>query len=173
MYFGIIDTERILIEDTAHILFPSATPRSIDENLPTLYSLKDASRIRSYDDGLTSYAQTLTDTINHWAEEEGSPWRVQAKGYIDHTKNIACLSLHLSKTREAYQTLSSKDVESSWKSRLGLMDDKQTVAHLQRQIFVFENNSFHVVRPDALAYWTKTVALNDADEIYRMVLQMK
>ena len=67
----------------------------------------------------------------------------------------------------------SKDVESSWKSRLGLMDDKQTVAHLQRQIFVFENNSFHVVRPDALAYWTKTVALNDADEIYRMVLQMK
>lgn len=85
-YFGIIDTERILIEDTAHILFPSATPRSIDENLPTLYSLKDASRIRSYDDGLTSYAQTLTDTINHWAEEEGSPWRVQAKGYIDHTK---------------------------------------------------------------------------------------
>ena len=53
------------------------------------------------------------------------------------------------------------------------MDDKQTVAQLQRQIFVFENNSFHVVRPDALAYWTKTVALNDADEIYRMVLQMK
>jgi len=40
-------------------------------------------------------------------------------------------------------------------------------------LFVFENNSFHVVRPDALAYWTKTVALNDADEIYRMVLQMK
>lgn len=118
--------------------------------------------------------KTLTDTINHWAEEEGSPWRVQAKGYIDHTKNIACLSLHLSKTREAYQTLSSKDVESSWKSRLGPADDKQTVAHLQRQIFVFENNSFHVVRPRCVGLLDKkTVALNDADEIYRMVLQMK
>ncbi len=53
--------------------------------------------------GLSVYADTLTETLNHWAEGEGGARRVSAEGGTDSDTGLAMVTIYLSKRVTPYR----------------------------------------------------------------------
>ena len=169
-YFGILDNERWLIEDTIGIFAPSATPKTADEiNIPTLCAVNEAAKVSGYRQGLQVYADVLTGTINVWAKEQKSKWRVQASGGIDQESGLALVKLQLASREAIFKSFLLEN--KLWNKLFQQFSEQQVALHHERQIFGLDINAsvFYILRPLSLVHWTRTAALNDADEFYLQI----
>ena len=170
-YFGLLENERWLVEDTVNIYWDSATPASADEiSIPTLLPVHKAVSIPGYAVGLQTYSDALVSTLNTWAEEQNSPWRVSAEGGVDEESGLAMVTLAVGQTEKDFANVSL--VHKVWSKILRQARGRQVTLSTQRQVFAFEGNLFRVLRPMALIHWTRTAALNDADEIFAQIKLM-
>jgi hypothetical protein len=165
-YFGLTQQEVALVEDTNHVFITSSTPRW-SESAVTLEPVEQ-SRVPTYSNqGLSAYANALTHTLNAWAEEEGSRFRVCAEGGTDSQTGLAIVSLELVSTERAYKerSLSRPLVEVLADLQRSVGVHSRTVGY-ERDLFIFHEKQVHIVRPNILVNWTRTAALNDAARIY-------
>lgn len=164
-YFGLLEHERWLVEDTVNIYWKSATPASADEvNIPTILPVDSCQEVPGYGDGLRVYADALVSTLNGWAAEQSSRLRVHAEGGIDRASGLAIVSIGIGNKERAYK--SGELVHDVWKNLFSKAAKRQHSLSEQRQVFVFEDGVFRFLRPSSLVHWTRSVALNDADRIY-------
>jgi len=171
-YFGLLEPEQALVEDAVHLFLPSSTPPKPDSiQLKTLTSLSEASSIPGYKDGLRTYAGTLTATLNDWAKERRSDLRVNAEGWIDETSGLAMVRLRIVPKAEKRRFSPSLDGPGLWLKVHDALADKQVAVHFEREIIGFVGPEFFVLRPQALYQWSRTRALNDADEFFAQYLQ--
>nr|VFK56927.1 MAG: N-6 DNA Methylase [Candidatus Kentron sp. TC] len=166
-YFGLTEQEKILVEDTVDVLIPSATPGSRRSSIPTLDPV-EKTRVASYKKkGFCAYGDTLARTLNRWAEEEGSRYRVRAEVGIDESTGIAMATLRLGKSEAVCQEVSLSDSLADVLKRYHETVSKKTgTLRYERDILFFEGDSIHIIRPDRLLNWTRAMALNDAARIY-------
>lgn len=168
-YFGLHEPEVMLLKDTVHISIPSSTPseaRAETMDLPTL-QLVSAGKVQGYQQGIVAYADTLTGTLNNWAEERGSDFRVKAAGGVDETAGVAMISLSLGKEIDPMVQLTFKESLSQWLRRgLDACARQSATIRSEREMLWFEEEQVHIIRPATLNHWTRTAALNDADTIY-------
>jgi hypothetical protein len=170
-YFGLLENERWLVEDTVNVYWASATPASADEiSVPTLLPVNEAGTVPGYETGLRAYADALTSTLNSWASEHNSSWRVTAGGGVDAESGLAMVTLTLGRSEQAF--VNSPLVHKVWRKILRQSETQQVTLSLQRQILAFEGNSVRILRPASLIHWTRTAALNDADDIFSQVKLM-
>ncbi|MCX6873909.1 MAG: N-6 DNA methylase [Verrucomicrobia bacterium] len=170
-YFGLLDNERWLVDDTVNVYWDSATPASADEiSIPTLLPVDQAGNVRGYETGLRAYADALTSTLNSWASAQNSSWRVTADGGVDAESGLAMVTLTLGKSERDFVT--SPLIHKVWRKILRQSGTRQVTLSLQRQIFAFEGDSFRILRPASLMHWTRTAALNDADDIFSQIKLM-
>ncbi|MDA3894790.1 MAG: N-6 DNA methylase [Desulfobacteraceae bacterium] len=176
-YFGLTDQEIMLVEDTIYVFEPSATPTTW--NTPktvTLSPLNDPQKkllIEPYaSKGLSAYADTLTSTLNIWAEAEGSTYRVQAEGGTDKLTGLAMVTVRLAPAEAAFQEkkISQKLAKNLNKFHQHASKENGTLLY-QRDILLFQGKQIHVIRPNILLNWTRTAALNDAARIYGEIVQ--
>lgn len=171
-YFGLLEPEQALIEDAVHLFLPSSTPPQPDSiQLKTLTPLSEASSIPGYKDGLRTYADTLTATLNNWAKERRSDWRVNADGWIDEPSGLAMVRLRIVPKAEKRGFSPGLDGPGLWPKVHDALADKQVAVHFEREIIGFVGSEFFVLRPQALNQWSRTRALNDADEFFAQYLQ--
>lgn len=170
-YFRLLEPEQALVLDTVHIFEPSATPTTPDRtDLPTLTPVARASSVSGYSDGLRTYSDTLTGWLNAWAKERKSDWRVNASGWIGEASGLAMVRLHIVPEREQRPFSVDPAGKDAWAWAYEQFKEKQAAIHLERQMLGFLGSEFFVLRPHSLVHWTRTQALNDADEFFSQYL---
>ncbi len=167
-YFGLTEQEIMLVEDTIRIFEPSSTPTTWRTPLTITLDSTNNTKVEPYVGlGLKAYADTLTATLNKWAQAEGSTYRVSSEGGTDEQTGLGMLTINLTNSEAAYQ---QKDISRRLADVLKLSYKhsarKQGALVYERDIMFFQNDHIHIVRPDILLNWTRTAALNDAARIY-------
>ncbi|HUW32309.1 MAG TPA: hypothetical protein VM223_11920, partial [Planctomycetota bacterium] len=162
-YYDIDDWERILIEDTANIIEPSSTPPAPSpEKTPTLC---ETTRVQ-----WREYLALVCEVINTWAH--GSKERVSGRVTVSKGAGLAVVTLLKSAESESAQIHESPEKLSHALKRISdILPVKVTPNLTQlRNLKVFDGNELHILKPLALRFWTRTAALNDADEIAFAIL---
>jgi len=162
-YYDITTWEQQLIEDTLEVFKQSMMPSKVRlETVPTLRqsSLGDRS----------AYVQYLCSTLNKWAYRQ--PWRLSAKGFVDSDGGLHLLTLSRN-GRPAYQEMPADTQFSNTLQQIHNAASKNegTVTYL-RGFYLIDTESIHILKPLQYRHWTKTAALNDADELWSALLQM-
>jgi hypothetical protein len=170
-YFGLTEQEITLVEDTIRVCVRSSTPTTWrSAKTVTLDPLEDTMVEPYRTQGLVAYADTLTTTLNTWAQTEGSNHRVRADGGTDHQTGLAMVTLSLSRTEEAYHQKSlSRRLAKVLKESHKQASRRHGALLYERDILIFQGEQIHIVRPNILLNWTRTAALNDAARIYGQI----
>jgi hypothetical protein len=163
-YFGISRWEQELIEDTVRIFRPSSAPPSFES--PKLITAP-FSRPEHRED----YARTLARTFRAWTRRTGK--QISVQGLIVKKTGLAVLTLVAGDSNFVY---SEKDATVQVE---GLLDRIRTAcAHNTGTLFkplrgfaFYEPDRVHILKPLARRYWTRTAALNDADEIVAHMME--
>ena len=168
-YFGLTKQETMLVEDTTEVFIPSSTPHDwwSKKDVFTLQPVQTARPVR-YKAGIQVYAITLTQTLNGWAAEQGSTYRVGATGGVDKESSLALITLELTDREVGFQQIEIS--AKLWKAletyRHRVAKQKKGTLTSERDIVLFQGTKIHIVRPGILANWTRTAALNDAANLY-------
>jgi type I restriction-modification system DNA methylase subunit len=160
-YYGISKTEKILIEDTVNLLIPSATPASLETDIPTLDD--------SNPDERAAYATQLCQTINTWGR--GNGMLLSARSYVSDILGLGLLMVTKGKSALTYSEASaSHEVATA----IAGIEKALLVRNLKlaytRGFTLFECDRAYVLKPLARRHWTRTAALNDADAMLAAML---
>lgn len=161
-YFDIDEQERMLVEDTNAVIIPSTRPSRASERVPTLR--------QSTPDVRGEYLKTLCNTLNGWAA--GGPVLVSGRVFANSWSGVGAVELHhgngasteIVAAGETGDLLSVLDrLRKAYRKQLGSVE-------LLRGIKVFDRDRLYLFKPLRQRFWTRTAALNDADEIAAAVL---
>ncbi len=161
-YFEIHPLEKILIDDTADIIIPSIQPKP---GRLKVSSLTPASRnVRK------TYTDWLCNTLNGWSKD--SPFQVQGQTIADEDMGIGLAVLE--KCRRGDKSNSTVIDADALLSTLGylqkLVNRTHSTIELVRGLKIFDRNRLYIVKPIGQRHWSRTAALNDADEIAGTIL---
>jgi hypothetical protein len=167
-YFGLTDQEIALVEDTVNIFIPSSTPTNRHSSKLKTLDPVEKSNVSPYEEkGLGTYADVLTKTLNKWAETENSDYRVHAKGGTDLESGIAMVTVSLGQGGKPFQSRPlSNELSNVLAAYHSSISTTLGTVEYDRDIFFFNGNKLHIIRPNLLINWTRTAALNDAARIY-------
>ena len=167
-YFSLTEQEIILIEDTIRIFIPSATPTTRRSPKTVTLDPVNETIVEPYaSGGLAIYADTLTNTLNSWAEDENSDYFVSAEGGLDNQTGMALVTLILSRKKIDYRRKSlSVELSEVLKNYQSHASKENGILNYERDIFFFQREKIHIIRPNILLNWTRTAAINDAAKIY-------
>jgi hypothetical protein len=160
-YYDVDEYERILVEDTRQVFEPSSTPGASATRVPTLRPVRGEER--------QAYVETLCSTLNAMANQEGP--RVSGAVTYAPKAGQAVVTLRRNGSVEAY---TEREDYGQLKDALGrisrLLPLNRRSFVRQRGLKVFQGKAIHMVKPLTLRSWTRTAALNDADEIAAAIL---
>ena len=167
-YFGLTEQEITLIEDTIRVCVRSSTPTTWRSAKTVSLDPVEDTMVEPYrTQGLVAYADTLANTLNTWAQTEGSSHRVRAEGGTDDQTGLAMVTIRLSRAEAAYQQKSlSRNLVKILKEFHSHASRRRGTLLYERDILLFQGQQIHIVRPNILLNWTRTAALNDAARIY-------
>lgn len=174
-YFGLTDQEIMLVEDTIDVFEPSSTPTTWNSSKTVTLDPIEKTCIEPYKTkGLSAYADTLTRTLNQWAEAEGSSCKVHAEGGTDRQTGLAMVTVSLSDSELPFK---KTEISHDLAKHLNEFHHHVSAIHgtliYHRDILLFQGEHIHIVRPNILLNWTRTAALNDAARIYGEIAQAR
>jgi hypothetical protein len=163
-YFDLDDLEKVLVQDTNKVIIPSIRPSRASDNIPTLRPSTSQDR--------EAYKALLCETLNDWAK--GGPYHVDAQVHASAASGLAVVILRRGKGGE------SRDEGTSTDGLLPVLDRLRNVfkqelgsVEILRGVKVFDRDTLYVVKPLNGRFWTRTAALNDADEIAAAALSSR
>jgi hypothetical protein len=150
-----------LVEDTAKVFKPSSTPATYNKPIPTGAESSTTDR--------ESYAELLCQTINRWARR--SRYSLTPSIHVAKREGLALLTL--TKTGQHALLLSCLERHDPSPQlrkllvRIARASVRQGPGGLTylRGYAHFEHDCVHILKPLTRRHWTKTAALNDADEL--------
>lgn len=161
-YFDLLPEEKILIEDTMSVVAPSTRPTHSRANLPTA---QPSSR-----NGRDGYVTQVCSTLNGWAPDNG----FEVRGRVLASEALGVGIALLERAR-----IGSTSSPQAWYDAnvLASLARLQTSAasplnniEMIRGAKIFHGDLLYVVKPIGARFWTRTAALNDADEIAGAIL---
>lgn len=160
-YYGVTAGEQELIADTLDIIEPSIMPRSFDADVPTLAVTGPADR--------RLYADTLCRTFNQLTRRSGL--RINGRSVVDHAAGLAVVAFKKDTTALDYSESTAVDDFAKAVRRLAQAAPEHhgRFAHL-RDIKIFHGDEIFIIKPLMTRAWSRTAALNDADEIAAAIL---
>ena len=161
-YFGVCGWERYLIEDTEKVFRPSSTPGSLDSN--KLFTAQP-----SRPDDRETYASTLVSTFRGWTRARASLW---ARSCIAPKLGLGFVTFGVGGRAKVYkETEAEKQVEELLdRIHKSITQTVGTIRYLRGFSF-YEGTTVHLLKPLSRRYWTRTAALNDADEILSHMME--
>ena len=173
-YFDLADEEIVLVEDAIRIIEPSSTPSNREvvrkAAIPTMEPVTRDHRDNR--DALGAYSTTLTGTLNEWAE--GGCSRVEASAAILNDRPYVLVSLRQTRKPRPFRFEKVTPRISALLERI-YEAARQTQGWFAypRTVIFFDGTSIHLLKPVALMHWTRTSALNDADEIFADIIRQR
>lgn len=160
-YFGLIDQERALVEDTCRIFDKSVTPATFDASIPTLEAIDSTD--------LDSYASMLAETLREWSREK--KLSVNFTGGVNEELGLAVLKVEQTKTVGAFRMapLSKELAEAVRRVEEGATTSNGSLVYLRDETWWFEGPRIFIAKPSLRGRWTRTAALNDCADIYAAI----
>ena len=160
-YYDIDPHEAMLIKDTVKVFEPSSTPTSTMGDVPTLRRAEKEDRL--------CYVATLCEVLNTWAERA----KFRAWGRVVYSSGAGQAVVTISKVHppRIYEEHEAPAELRDVLKRIRKQLPRATAGFVRRRsLNIFEGNLIHIVKPLTLRAWTRTAALNDADEIAAAIL---
>lgn len=160
-YFDIDEIEKILIDDTTSIIVPSARPTRLRTEVPTILPAREGD--------YAEYVKLLCDTLNNWANPQ---YEVHGKAISDGKLGVGMVVLEKTVRGEEpqHQNGATQDaLVHLHRLQKGAAKGRDTI-ELVRGLKVFDKTLLYVTKPNGRRFWTRTAALNDADEIAGTIL---
>lgn len=162
-YYGLAAWERALITDTTEIFEPSATPSSVDKQIPTLQ--------RTEADDHRKYAELLCSTLNAWLKRH--PWKIEASTYISRRYGLGLLCLTKStQPKEFTESPAGEKFESVLLRIREETQKRQGGVAYARGVAYFDSDALYILKPLTLRNWARTAALNDADKLMQFMARL-
>ncbi|MCD6391914.1 MAG: hypothetical protein J7M40_00235 [Planctomycetes bacterium] len=162
-YYNIDKYEAMLIEDTLRLAKESFHPRQSTPNVPTLKQPRDPE--------CKIYAQTLCEMLNNFGR--GSQFKV--KGDIIQGQPYSII--HVAMTDRTCRTVpvstADKKLAQIFNRMKTLLQHKQGRFVFCQNLKVFDGDDLFVLKPMQMRFWSRTAALNDADEIASAILDSR
>jgi hypothetical protein len=161
-YFDIDENERMLVEDTNAVLLRSVRRKRVSDQIPTLQASTVAGR--------EQYKSVVCATLNDWARS--GPYEVDASIHTSATSGMAVAVFTRLKRGSrlplAIQTAAGflpvfERLQRAFKKDLGAVE-------FLKGIKVFDQDKLYVLKPLSQRFWTRSAALNDADDIAAAIL---
>lgn len=163
-YFDIDENERVIIEDTVDMVIGSILPTRASSNIPTLSDSTPTLR--------QTYIQLLCDTLNEWAS--GGKYIVSGRAHVLPSSGIGAvvISRQLRTLPHTKHKLDNEegDLVAVLDRLQKVFKDEMSAVEILRGIKVVDGNNLYVLKPLSRRFWTRTAALNDADEIAATIL---
>ena len=161
-YFDILPKEAELIHDTLAVIEPSIQPTQSKMPVETV---KPASP-----EQCNAYLNRVLEMLNGWGKRSGA--KVQGDVMRSESLGIAVAVLEkydVDKTSIALEC-TSEDLISVLDRLRKSIPNKHATLDIVRGVIVFDRNRLYLVKPIGQRYWTRTAAMNDADEIAGTIL---
>ena len=163
-YYGLNGRERILLEDTVNVYMESATPTSIWSKVPALRDSTEPER--------RIYSDYFCRTINTWAHR--SPDKISSVARVCPKSGLCLLTITRTAQPKAYVELPTDAEFNSVIKRIAeAAQEKYPGITYLRSFFLVEDDVVHMLKPLGYRHWTKTAALNDADEVMGELMLLK
>lgn len=162
-YYQIDELEQILINDTVNCWIPSSTPNRGSPNIPTL---KDSTKPERLE-----YLTLLCDLLNTWSRR-GS-YQLSGKIIFASNSKMAVIVLQRILSQDVSslnEYTSSPELDAVISRILNLLPRHEGSIAYYRNLKVFDRDKLYILKPLAYRFWSKTTALNDADEIAAAIL---
>ena len=160
-YFGIIEQEQALVEETCDIFDKSDTPTTIDAPMPTLEPLDS--------NGLKDYAKMLTGTLREWSREK--KLNLSMTVGVEANLGIALLKIEQTKNDRSYRTapLTQELAEALKRLEESATTSNGSIKYIRDETWFFDGPCIYIAKPALRGRWTRTAALNDAAEIHATI----
>jgi hypothetical protein len=166
-YYDIDEYEQILINDTINISIPSIQPNRETWPIPTL--------VRSEPQERKEYLKLLCDVINTWARK--SQYTIIGNIIVSTKMGAAIIVLNRKiKVEQNWVDIeqdSTQELDDILQRIIRLLPNQQGSMSFLRNLKVFDQDKLYIFKPLTRRFWTKTSALNDADEIASAILTSK
>ncbi|WP_414551094.1 HsdM family class I SAM-dependent methyltransferase [Anabaena sp. CCY 0017] len=163
-YYDIDEYEQILINDTINLYIPSIQPNRGTWPIPTL--------VRSEPQERKEYLKLLSDVLNNWGRK--SQYTIIANVIISPKMGAAIIVLdrkiNVEQSWVDIEQESIQDLDDILQRIIRLLPNQQGSISFLRNLKVFDQDKLYIFKPLARRFWTKTSALNDADEIAAAIL---
>jgi hypothetical protein len=168
-YYDLTRWERALVEDTARIFRPSSTPQTYTKPIPTLAESDVEDR--------EAYAGLLCQTINRWAQR--SRYFLTPSILVAKQEGLGLLTITKTSQRTLLPSCPQRyDIPAQLRklllriARASVREGAGGLTYL-RGYAHFEEDRVHILKPLTRRHWTKTAALNDADELATYIASME
>ena len=155
-YFDIDDIERMLIADTINVIVPSVRPTRARVDVPTIRPSKETQQ--------SEYTRLLCETLNGWASEG-----LQVYGKAGADPDLGIGMVVLEKTTRGAMPSHLPESTTNVLSVLHRLQEGAARGYgtlaLVRGLKVFDKTLLYITKPLGQRFWTRTAALNDADEL--------
>jgi hypothetical protein len=166
-YFDCDEYEQALIHDTCEIVEPSATPTSLDIDIPTLRLPSPAQR--------ENYGNTISNVLNSWGQR--SPISISARTIASPATGLGIVVLSQNAKRDNGAVATDEIADDKVIEQLNRLRDQMRrengMRTYMRGVTLFDGKTAYIIKPLSLRFWTKTAALNDADSIAAAILNSK
>ncbi|QYX32447.1 HsdM family class I SAM-dependent methyltransferase [Sphaerospermopsis torques-reginae] len=166
-YYDIDEYEQILIDDTINISIPSIQPNRGTRLIPTL--------LRSEPQERKEYLKLLCDVLNTWARK--SQYTIIGNIIVSTKMGAAIIVLDRKiKVEQNWVDIeqdSTQELDEILQRIIRLLPNQQGSMSFLRNLKVFDQEKLYIFKPLTRRFWTKTSALNDADEIASAILTSK
>jgi type I restriction-modification system DNA methylase subunit len=161
-YYNIDKYEAMLIEDTLQLAVKSFHPRQKSSKIPTTFKHPE-------DSDCIIYAQTLCEMLNNFGR--GSQFKVKGDIIKGRPYSIVHVAMTNRITRTIPVSTADEKLTETFNRMKTLLQHEQDRFVFCQNLKVFDGNSLYILKPMQMRFWSRTAALNDADEIAGSIIQ--
>jgi hypothetical protein len=157
------DYEEMLIDDTITLSMKSFHKKPDSTNIPTL----KITQKNNWQD----YTQMLCKMLNNFGE--GGKFKVNGKVYRGIPYSVVHISLS-DRIKNDVPILESKEGLAEILHKMGhLLQQRQGHFVFCQNLKVFDGDDLYILKPMQMRFWSRTSALNDADEVAAAILDSR
>ncbi len=162
-YYQIDELEQILINDTVNCWIPSSTPSRGSTHIPTLKQSTASDRM--------DYLTLLCNLLNTWSRR--GRYQVSGKILVSSRSGVGIVVLQKVASQDSSSSVeeeSSSQLDEALTRITQLLPRYEGSIAYYRNLKVFDRDKLYILKPLTFRFWSKTFALNDADEIAAEIL---
>ncbi|MHB0946651.1 MAG: hypothetical protein ACYC3B_05735, partial [Sedimentisphaerales bacterium] len=164
-YYNIDQYESMLIDDTLNLAVKSFHPRgnTAKAKIPTLADVNEPQT--------KEYAKTLCEMLNNFGK--GNAFKVNGEIIKGQPYSVVQLSLTNKIRQEVPISTANSRLTEIFEQMKLLLQKKSGRFVFCQNLKVFDGNDLYILKPMQMRFWSKTTALNDADEIATAIINSR
>ncbi|MFC1782703.1 class I SAM-dependent DNA methyltransferase [Planctomycetota bacterium] len=162
-YYDIDEYEAMLIEDTLQLAIKSFHPREGTTNIPTLRTVNK--------EETQNYTKKLCEMLNHFGR--GSNFKVNGKVIKGRPYSVVKITLTDKIRRKVTVSEAKEELTRIFEKMESLLERPQGRFVFCQNLKVFDDDDLYILKPMQMRFWSRTAALNDADEIAGALLDSR